>query len=569
MNALTKNWHTASPISPEAEQELTKFPKIFRQILYNRGFATEPDAIRYIEAQMPEGSEPENLNGISESVDRIRFAIKKNEKIAIYGDYDVDGVTATALLVDFLNRFGGDVTGYIPNRFDEGYGLNTDAITKLRDDGIDLIITVDCGIRAVSEAEYAKSLGVDLIITDHHQPGNEIPAAYTLINPKMPNSVYPDKDLAGVGIAYKLASAYLSLENHLDSASLSTDEYLDLVALGTVADLAPLIGENRSLVRAGLIHLQRPHRQGIFSLIGVSGIRPEQVTANSIGYILGPRLNAAGRLDSAQAAMNLLLTNDVSEAGKLAQILNVQNQERQQKTREIQAQAELLAFTQSDEPLLLIAIDPDFNQGLIGLAASQLEERYYRPTIVAQKGEEFTRGSCRSIPEFHITNALDQCADILTHYGGHAAAAGFTVQNHHLEELIDRINDIAERELANKELNPTLFADVEVSLSELKPDLLNYLEWLEPTGYGNRQAMFISRDLKVMRKRILGKDASHLKLTVTDGKLTYDAIAFRQAHWMDDLPEKVDLIYNFEKNQYNGREYLQLNVRDIKPTGII
>jgi single-stranded-DNA-specific exonuclease len=567
MYPLSKNWQTASPITPEAEQELHRFPDLFRQILFNRGYATEPTALRYIAAQMPDGSEPENLSGIPEAVERIRHAIKNHEKIAIYGDYDVDGVTATALLVDFLKKSGGDVTGYIPNRFEEGYGLNTEAITGLNKDGNRLIITVDCGIRSLEEALHAKKTGVDLIITDHHHPGNEIPEAYTIINPKMPGSNYPDKDLAGVGLANKLALAYARSENSSITDTSFAEDYLDLVALGTVADLAPLIGENRYLVRTGLSHLRKPHRQGVLSLIGVSGLKPEHVTASSIGYILGPRLNAAGRLDSALAAMNLLLTRDLIEAGKLAQILDNQNQERQQKTREIQAQAEQLALADKEEPLILFAVDAGFNPGLIGLAASRLQERYYRPAIVAQKGEEFTRGSCRSIPEFHITDALDRCADILVHHGGHAAAAGFTVRNQNLEELVERLSLIADQQLGKLVLRPSLFADADIPLSDLKPDLLKYLEWLEPTGYGNHQATFISRNLKILRQRTVGRDEAHLKLTVTDGKITYDAIGFRLGHWAEKMPVNVDLIYNFETNEFNGRQYLQLNIRDIKPAG--
>jgi single-stranded-DNA-specific exonuclease len=361
--------------------------------------------------------------------------------------------------------------------------------------------------------------------------------------------------------------AYARSENSPITDTSFAEDYLDLVALGTVADLAPLIGENRYLVRTGLSHLHKPHRQGILSLIGVSGLKPEYVTASSIGYILGPRLNAAGRLDSALAAMNLLLTRDLIEAGKLAQILDNQNQERQQKTREIQAQAEKLALADKEEPLILFAVDAEFNPGLIGLAASRLQERYYRPAIVAQKGEEFTRGSCRSIPEFHITDALDRCADILVHHGGHAAAAGFTVRNQNLEELVERLSLIADEQLGKLVLRPTLFADSDIPLSDLKPDLLKYLEWLEPTGYGNHQATFISRNLKILRQRTVGRDEAHLKLTVTDGKITYDAIGFRLGHWAEKMPVNVDLIYNFETNEFNGRQYLQLNIRDIKPAG--
>lgn len=568
MNTLHKTWQIASSITHDADRELQRFPKIMRQLLFNRGYATEQSAVSYIQAQTPEGTDSNNLLGMSEAINRIRYAIDQKEKIVVYGDYDVDGVTATTLLVDFLRKNDADVVGYIPNRFDEGYGLNIEALTGLREGGIDLVITVDCGIRSIDEAHYAKQAGLDLIITDHHHPGSEIPPAIAIINPKQPNSTYPDKNLAGVGLAYKLASA-MNTEQLASShkTSVSAKDYLDLVALGTVADLAPLIGENRALVSRGMEQIKRTRRQGILSLIGASGLNPRRITANSIGYILGPRLNAAGRLESALAALDLLLTDDLNEAGKLAQMLSDQNKERQQKTNELQEQAEKLAFEEEQEPLILFAIDPEFNPGLIGLAASRLQERYYRPAIVAQKGDEFTRGSCRSIPEFHITDALDQCADILVHHGGHAAAAGFTIHNQNLQELIERLKTIAEKQLAELELTPSLYADMELPLSRLKPDLLEHLNWLEPTGYGNPQAIFISRGLKVSRFRTVGKDGGHLKLTVTDGTITYDAIAFRQGFWAAVMPSFVDLLFHYEINEYNGKQYIQLNVRDIKPTG--
>jgi single-stranded-DNA-specific exonuclease len=568
MNTISKIWQIASPITPKADRELQRFPRILRQILFNRGYATEQSAVSYIQAKTPEGTDSNNLPGMSEAIDRIRYAIDQQEKIAVYGDYDVDGVTATTLLVDFLRKNNADVIGYIPNRFDEGYGLNVEALTGLREGGIELVITVDCGIRSIYEAGFAKQSGLDLIITDHHHPGSEIPTAIAIINPKLPNSAYPDKNLAGVGLAYKLASA-MKTEQLSPSykTSFSAHDYLDLVALGTVADLAPLIGENRALVSRGLEQIQRTRRQGILSLIGASGLNPQRITANSIGYILGPRLNAAGRLESALAALDLLLTDDLNEAGKLAQMLSDQNKERQQKTKDLQEQAEKLAFEEERDPLILFAIDPEFNPGIIGLAASRLQERYYRPAIVAQKGDEITRGSCRSIPEFHITDALDQCADILVHHGGHAAAAGFTIHNQDLEELIERLKVIAENQLGNLELTPSLYADMELPLSSLKPALLEHLSSLEPTGYGNPQAIFISRGLKVRRYRTVGKDGGHLKLTVTDGKITYDAIAFRQGFWAAMMQDFVDLLFHYELNEYNGKQNIQLNVRDIKPVG--
>jgi single-stranded-DNA-specific exonuclease len=367
-------------------------------------------------------------------------------------------------------------------------------------------------------------------------------------------------------LAYKLASALSSdPTDHSDHTALAP--YLDLVALGTVADLAPLSGENRCMVRRGLEYLRHPQRQGIMALIGVSGLQPQQIKASHIGFVLGPRLNAAGRMESALAALELLTTTSVQEAAWLAQKLEIQNRERQKETQDIQQRAEQLILKYDPDALLLFAADPGFNPGVVGLAASRLSDVYYRPAIVAHQGAEFTRGSCRSIPEFHITQALDECADLLVHHGGHAAAAGFTIANHNLEELVSRLQQITTDKLGDLDLRPTLKADQEIPLSELKPELLNYLDLLQPTGFGNRQAYFISRDLRPMAVRAIGRDQAHLKFSVTDGWITFDAIAFQQGYWQDVMPQRIDIFYSFELNEYNGRKSLQLNVKDIKPSG--
>ena len=560
MQPLTKSWLLHPVITPQVEQALFTYPPILRQLLFNREIETSEAAIRYLQAQPPPGTEPQNLLCMSEAVERIQSAIKNLENIAIYGDYDADGVTATALLVSALQRAGADVIGYIPNRFDEGYGLNIEALSSLQDQGVKLVITVDCGMRSVEEAAHARRIGLDLIITDHHHPSDEIPPALAIINAKQPGDTYPDKNLAGVGLAYKLATAIYE-----DPAL--TAEHLDLVALGTVADLAPLVGENRALVRLGLEQIRKPRRQGLMALIGAAGLRPDRINAGDIGYTLGPRLNAAGRLESALAALELLLSQDVYVAASLAQKLDAQNRERQQITREIQVQAEQLALAENPDALLLFASDPGFNPGVVGLAASRLTEVYYRPAIVASQGEQTTRGSCRSIPEFHITDALDRCADLLVRHGGHAAAAGFTVRNENLPELKQRLQELAEQQLGGMHLRPVLHADLQLPLSELKPELLTYIEALQPTGYSNRQAHFISRDLKVMSYRQIGKEGKHLRLVVSDGRITYDAVAFNQGYWVDAMPANIDIYYSYEVNEYNGRSSLQLNVRDLKPAG--
>jgi single-stranded-DNA-specific exonuclease len=290
--------------------------------------------------------------------------------------------------------------------------------------------------------------------------------------------------------------------------------------------------------------------------------------ATSIGFIIGPRLNAAGRLESALAAYELLTTNDVKRAGELAQQLNMQNRQRQELTHKIQEQAETIALTDKPDSSLLFAVHPDFNSGVVGLAAARLVETYYRPAVVGQISEETTRCSCRSIPEFHITQALDQCSDLLIRHGGHAAAAGFTVGNENLEMLKERLTSIAEQQLGGLALRQTLNADAEVPLSDLHPNLLKYLDALQPTGYGNPEAVFISRNARVTHARTVGAEGRHLKLVVTDGRVTFDAIGFRLGHLQPELPLRVDLMYTFESNEYNGRTSLQLNLKDVKPAGL-
>jgi single-stranded-DNA-specific exonuclease len=558
---LNKRWEIATKITPSAEENLTHYPPILRQILFNRGYATREEAAEFLEARITGERSPFGLKGVVEAVERIGAAIHKQEQIIIFGDYDTDGVCSTVLMVQTITALGGRADAYIPDRFTEGYGLNNKALERLQDDGAKLIITVDCGIRALNEVAHGKKLGLDMIITDHHTPGTELPHADIVINPKQPEDTYANKNLAGVGTAYKLACALIE---ELQPERFGPERLIDLVALGTVADLVPLVGENRALVREGLQQMGQPRRQGLLALMGVAGVKPHQIKASSIGFGLGPRINAAGRLASAMDAYELLVTEDVFRAGQLAQQLDNRNRERQKITQTIVEEAEALALANNPDALLLSAAHVDFNAGVVGLAAARLVEQYYRPAIVGHRGETVTRASCRSIPEFHITEALNECADLLDHYGGHAAAAGFTVENRRLPELIERLSAIAEEKLKGLDLLPTMQADAEVDLSDLKPELLKHLDWLEPIGYGNPEAVFATRDVKISHKRAVGRENAHLKLTLTDGSLTYDAIAFRQGHLFETLPKRVDLMCSFELNDFNGRQSLQLNVKDIK-----
>ena len=560
---MQTRWQIQSKLPPAVDEALAKFPPVLRQLLFNRGYASDEEARAFLKATPNFDTSPWGLKDMDVVIDRIIQAIEKNEKIIIYGDYDVDGVTSSVLLVELFRSFGADVDTYIPDRFKEGYGINIEALDGFVEQDVNLVISVDCGIRAVAPAEYARMLGLDLIITDHHQPGRVLPNALAVIDPKREDDVYAEKMLAGVGVAYKIAEALMEKMGEKSSIA-SVESLLDLVALGTVADLAPLEGENHRFVRRGLRIMHQAQRQGLVSLAGVAGVNIKEANATNIGFSLGPRLNAAGRLYSAFSAYDLLMEKDLHKAGEMAQELENINRERQSMTRVIQDQAETIALAADKDAFLLFAASPEFNLGVAGLAASRLADTYYRPAIVGQVKDEETVCSCRSIAEFHITDALDECAEFLVKHGGHAAAAGFTIRNENVGDFLKKMNKIAVRELADADLLPVLVADMEVPLSDLSFEMLEYLNYLEPTGYGNPRPVFVSRDLNVKSARTVGRDKSHLKLRVSDGKVDMDGIAFRLGHLKPDLPKKIDLLYTFEVNEWQGRKSLQLNVKDIK-----
>lgn len=557
---LKKSWLIQASVPPNAEGILDGYSPVMQQMLYNRGIKDIEAADWYLRGA---GSmyDPFRLPDMDVAVDRIWYALEHQEPMAVYGDYDVDGVTATALLVQVLQRLGGNVIRYIPNRFDEGYGVNKDALDMLHEQGIRLVVTVDCGIRSPGEAEHARQIGMDLVISDHHEPKADLPEALAVICQKRSTNIYPERNLAGVGLAFKIAEAMLAKR---PVEGVNSEDWLDLVAIGTVADVVPLTGENRSLVRAGLKNIRFGQRQGLLSLVNAAGLSIQKISARDIGYGLGPRLNAAGRLESALAAFDLLVATDLFTSGLLAQKLDDQNRDRQRMTQQMQVEAEKLACA-SENDSLLIAVDAGFNMGVVGLVAARLTDAYYRPAIVGSRGEEFTRASCRSIPEFNITQALDECTPLLERHGGHAMAAGFTVRNENLEELTGCLHAIARRELGERDLRPVLRADMQIPLRDLRPNLLKDLDMLEPTGLGNPEAVFVSRDLRVKWPKKIGNEGQHLRMSVTDGYITFDAVAFRQGYWADQMPARVDLLYVFETNFYQGRESLQLNVRDIRP----
>jgi len=568
VSTLPKRWEVA-PRAPDSYfDRFPDIPRLVLQILYNRGF-TKAQEIQDFLAHRWTGDDPFALKGIAEAVERLMTAITKQEPIAVYGDYDADGVTATALTTQLLTALGARVQAYIPNRFDEGYGLNNEALAELAGQGVKVVLTVDCGIRSVKEVAFGNSLGLDIIITDHHHVGEEIPPALAAINPKQPDCAYPFVELAGVGLAYKLAQALLQADSVNRETDLQPDDFLDLVALGTVADLAPLYGENRKLVAEGLRQLNTSLRPGLSALMHVAELKPKTISAGTIGFVIGPRLNAAGRLDSALAAYRLLMAQNELEAIHLANQLDLQNRERQALTRQtVETARQVILEDDVQRPLYFIS-QADFNPGVVGLAASRLTEEFYRPTLVAEHGPEQTKGSARSIAEFHITEALDQCADLLERYGGHAAAAGFTVKNENLSAFQERLLQIAANQLDVTELRPTLSIDGEVNLRGVRPALVEDIARLQPFGYGNPTPCFVSRELTVRHKKAVGQEGHHLRLVLHDGVRTWSAIAFRQGHWAGKLhiSQPIDVVYTLEFNEWNGERQMQLNLKDLRPGG--
>ncbi|MBN1313221.1 MAG: single-stranded-DNA-specific exonuclease RecJ [Anaerolineae bacterium] len=562
-----KRWEIPSPAPGHYIDNLVRHDihPVLAQIFYSRGYTEPAQALEFL-CPYSKDDNPFRLKGMEDAVYRLRLAIRNKEPIAVYGDFDADGVTATVLLTQVLRQLGAIVSPYIPDRVDEGYGLNTPALKNLAGQGVRVVVTVDCGIRSIREIEEGNRAGLDIIITDHHSVGAAVPPALSIINPKQPDCPYPEKMLAGVGLAYKLAQGlYMEAKRrgYKKGGDWRPEDWLDLVAIGTVADIVPLVGENRVLVRDGLKRLNHPERPGLKALYGVAGVKLGNVNAMSIGFFIGPRINAAGRLRSAMLSYELLQADQMSKAAQLATELNDVNQLRQRKTDEMQTWAEeSIPGDPADEPILFSA-DPRFERGVVGLVASRLTEQYYRPSAVVQVGQEESHGSCRSIPEFHITHALEQCDDLLERYGGHAAAAGFTVSNENIEPLQERLFDIAAEELAEKELIPTLVIDTELPLQQANLELVDALARLEPTGEGNQTPLFMAQDVVIRDRHTVGTDGKHLKLAISDGTSSLEAIAFRRGDEVDTLPERVNIAYHLEVNEWNNQRRLQLNIQDI------
>lgn len=506
--------------------------------------------------------DPFLLKGMSEAVPRIRKALQENEHILVYGDYDADGVSSTSLMIYLLRHLGASFDIYIPHRSNEGYGLHNHALDWAVQQGVSLIITVDTGISSYHQIAYANELGIDVIVTDHHEPPELLPDAYALINPKLPDCPYPFKGLAGVGVAYKLAEAMLGSE--------VPEEWSEIAAIGTIADLMPLLGENRRLVRNGLLSMRQSPFPGIRALLAVSGITMETVSAVNIAFGMAPRINASGRLDHAGRAVALLTTANTDEAEQLAGELDMLNKERQLVVERIVSEAaDQLTQRTGEGPLpdIIVLANPGWNVGVVGIVASKLLERHYRPVIILDIHPEtgMCKGSARSIPGLDIYAALSSCAGLMDHYGGHPAAAGMSLHRDHLESFSAALNEYAASVLTPEHFVPVTAADGEMQISDLTLQAALELDRLSPFGMANPLPKFIVRGAAVKETRKMGQDGKHLKLVLQQGKSTIEAVAFGKGPLAGLLPggTVIDVLAELSVNEWNGSRKPQLMLQDL------
>jgi len=558
---MKKNWKLAKA-DPRIQIKLSKglnIHPLFAQILINRGIIELEDAEFFLNASLSSLCDPMKLKDMDKVKKRIKKAINNRERILIFGDYDVDGITACSLLKSVLLKLDADVIHYIPHRINEGYGLNKNAIESAKQKGVKLFITVDCGINSDKEVTLLNKYNIDIIIIDHHQPAKEnLPAAFGIINPKRSDCSYPYNDLAAVGLAYKV-SQVISGEN--------LEEYLDLVALGTVADVMTLKGENRILVKEGLKYLNSKKRPGINALIDTCGLKGRNILPGFISYILGPRINASGRIGSAENSLRLLLTCDIKEAQNLAGELNRYNRERQKIQEQILNEALNLIDREINfkDHLIIVISKEGWHQGVLGIVASKIADKFYRPTIVISTNKGIGKGSARSIDGFHIFDALSQCSELLQDFGGHKYAAGLTILEDNIKDFKESINRFAKDDLSEDDLLSSLEIDAKIPLSLLDIDLISQIETFGPFGVGNPYPVFCSDNVKIKsRPTIVGRDT--IKFWVTDGKLTSQVVGFGMGRFFDVISkaDSLDLAYSPSLDTWSEPTAIQLELKDVR-----
>lgn len=542
----------------------------FARVLCSRGLTTPAAVEEFLNPDLSRLHDPFALPDMDVAAARLARAVEAGEPIRIYGDYDVDGITAVALLVSVLRASNANVDYYIPNRLAEGYGLNAEAVERAAADGIKLLITVDCGITAHEEVALASSLGVDVIVTDHHETGDSLPVCSAVINPRRSESSYPFDGLAGVGVAFKLASAFWDrFAPHAPEAD--PQRFLDIVALGTVADVVPLVDENRVIVSKGLAMMASTPNLGIKSLIECSDLGGRQIKAGHISFSIGPRVNAAGRLGDPGLGAKLFLTDSAEEAARLAGMLDEENRRRQQIEFDILKQAwEPVSKMNVNSTGAIVLGSTDWHSGVIGIVASKIAELTFRPTVLVAFEGDVGRGSGRSIPGFNLYEALGECSDLLLKYGGHAQAAGLSIKSSELEAFRQRLNELGCDRLSRGDLVPTMKVDGELSEDDIRLELALELSRLEPFGLGNPTPVFVSRNMLVLDSRQVGTEGRHLRVKLGRGQRVVDGIGFRMGSSHSKVARQaaeVDVAYSLEVNEWNGRTTVEMVLKDIVESG--
>ncbi len=539
------------------------------RVMANRGITEPQDVEAFVKPpDLASYPDPLQLTGMSAAVERIARAISDNERIVVYGDFDADGVTSTSLLTLALRHFGAQAEPYIPNRTTEGYGLNALAVAEIARRGAKLLITVDCGISGRDEVAEAHRAGLDVVVTDHHHLPDELPEAAACINPKQAApgcECY--HDLAGVGVAYQLVRALVKRLGK--PPALRNLDLLGLVAIGTVADVVPLKGANRSLVTQGIAAISQHSMPGLKTLLKFAHVDMQSVDAERIGFVVGPRLNAAGRVDDASTAYRLLMTTNEAEAQVLAQKLEAQNCRRQAIMNSVVEQARERARRLDEDTKVIVMSDAGWPAGVVGLVAGRLAEEFGRPTLILEEGPEESRGSARSGRNFNMVSALAELKDMLVKYGGHEAAAGFTVKTSRIAELGERLNKLASKLMDDGDMQPTVWADAEITMADVNNHTFDSLNRLAPFGSANPSPVFMARNLRVIDAIPLG-DGSHLKLMLADqtniSKAPVEAVVWRAGHLFETIRQKrrVDLLFGIERRDWKGDVHLQLKVKDIR-----
>lgn len=564
--SATPHWVLHPRHAPEAAHVLARdlsAPIAVAHALLNRGVDSGDLARRFLEPALADLHDPSALLDMDRAAERIHLAIANRERILIHGDYDVDGITSTYLLYAVLTDLGGDVEYRIPHRMRDGYGLSRDAIEDARRRGCTLVVTVDCGITAVDPVVRAGELGIDIVITDHHEPPEALPAALAIVNPHRVGCEYPFKALAGVGVTFKLVEALLRDRGGLERAG----EYLDVVALGTIADVVPLVGENRVLARLGLERLNRSQRIGLRSLIDVAGLTGRTIHSGQVAFVLAPRINAGGRMGNAEQGLRLLLSRDASEARVIAESLEEDNERRRRFDEQALTEAARMVETECDWPACssLMLWSEHWHPGVIGIVASRLVERYQRPTLLVALQGEHGRGSGRSLPGLDLNSVLSQCADLLEAFGGHAFAAGLTVRREHLPALRERFESLVRSRLMPEDFVPLLTLDAEVQLSECDLGLADWLERLSPHGLGNAEPVFAAHDVRATRVTTVG-GGKHLRMTVADSSGSAEAIGFGYGERAGEIGRagRCDVAFVPSRNEWMGESRVQLKLKGVR-----